>query len=357
VAAVCRALNSAIGERAFAGAGRALTMHAATGVKADGTQWSSVFNQNGGWGATRDGDADGGQKGITSNYMDLPVEAAERTIPALIMRKEYVPDSGGGGRFRGGPGSTTDAFFLEPSECYVSTNHIRSAPGDGTFGGRDGMSDAVWMWEPKSDGEPSARYLPLDDTPYHDSTPVAGRLDPDRLHPSPTGKFFHWGSRPVWATPAGAMWRSITAGGGGWGAPLTRAPAAVARDVRDGYVSVEGAARDYGVVVVGDPENDPEGVGVDEPATGALRAEARKTPPPAVELAHDGSTVATPVEPVERESVDAMCENCGSDDVARYPVLAEDGWTMVEKCQSCLHSVSRVPWRRLGYVPAIEDHL
>ena len=29
-------------------------------------------------------------------------------------------------------------------------------------------------------------------------------------------------------------------------------------DVRDGYVTIEGAARDYGVVVVGDPERDPK---------------------------------------------------------------------------------------------------
>ena len=43
------------------------------------------------------------------------------------------------------------------------------------------------------------------------------------------------------------------------------------RDVRDGYVTIEGAARDYGVVVVGDPDEDPEGLAVDEEATGRLR--------------------------------------------------------------------------------------
>jgi N-methylhydantoinase B len=44
-------------------------------------------------------------------------------------------------------------------------------------------------------------------------------------------------------------------------------------DVRDGYVSIVGAARDYGVVVVGDPELDPEALQVDSKATEALRDE------------------------------------------------------------------------------------
>ena len=40
-------------------------------------------------------------------------------------------------------------------------------------------------------------------------------------------------------------------GGGGWGDPLDRDPAAVLDDVWDEYVSVEGAFTDYGVVVTG----------------------------------------------------------------------------------------------------------
>jgi N-methylhydantoinase B len=46
----------------------------------------------------------------------------------------------------------------------------------------------------------------------------------------------------------------------------------VKRDVRDGYVTVEGAERDYGVVVRGDPEEDPEGLVLDLEATKRLRA-------------------------------------------------------------------------------------
>ena len=46
---------------------------------------------------------------------------------------------------------------------------------------------------------------------------------------------------------------------------------AVKRDVRDEYVSIEGARRDYGVCIVGDPANDPEGLRIDHEQTARLR--------------------------------------------------------------------------------------
>ena len=41
----------------------------------------------------------------------------------------------------------------------------------------------------------------------------------------------------------------VTGGGGGIGDPKTRDPEKVQADVRDGFVSVEGAMKDYGVNV------------------------------------------------------------------------------------------------------------
>jgi N-methylhydantoinase B len=45
---------------------------------------------------------------------------------------------------------------------------------------------------------------------------------------------------------AGEVVRILTGGGGGYGPPSERDPAAVARDVLEGYVSPAAAARDYG---------------------------------------------------------------------------------------------------------------
>ena len=71
-----------------------------------------------------------------------------------------------------------------------------------------------------------------------------------------------------------------SAGPGGWGDPLEREPARVARDVRNEFVSRRAAYEDYGVVFVGDS------LEVDETATAARRAAMRAargwTEPPAV---------------------------------------------------------------------------
>jgi N-methylhydantoinase B len=67
-------------------------------------------------------------------------------------------------------------------------------------------------------------------------------------------------------------------GGGGWGDPLMRDPAAVLEDVWDEYVSI-GAARDeYAVVMAGSVED--MDLALDLPATEALRAERRATDAP-----------------------------------------------------------------------------
>src|SRR3954469_25631012 len=62
-------------------------------------------------------------------------------------------------------------------------------------------------------------------------------------------------------------------GGGGWGDPLDRDPQAVLDDVLDEYVSVDGARRDYGVVLTG--SLDDLTLAIDEDATTARRAEMR----------------------------------------------------------------------------------
>jgi N-methylhydantoinase B len=62
-------------------------------------------------------------------------------------------------------------------------------------------------------------------------------------------------------------------GGGGWGDPLDRDSQAVLDDVLDEYVSIEGAARDYGVVLTGSLEDLT--LAVDETATEAARAARR----------------------------------------------------------------------------------
>jgi N-methylhydantoinase B len=65
-------------------------------------------------------------------------------------------------------------------------------------------------------------------------------------------------------------------GGGGYGDPLERDPEAVLLDVLNGYVSIEAAARDYGVVIRSTKRSDeqislPRHFSVDLAATEQLR--------------------------------------------------------------------------------------
>jgi len=46
---------------------------------------------------------------------------------------------------------------------------------------------------------------------------------------------------------------------------------------------------------------------------------------------------------VEREPVEGSCPECGAQELQRYPVLADNGWFDVVKCQACLASVERNP--------------
>ena len=70
----------------------------------------------------------------------------------------------------------------------------------------------------------------------------------------------------------GDLLRLMTCGGGGWGDPFTRDPMIVQQDVARGFVSVQGALTDYGVVL------DPLTLEINKVATEELRRIAPHTP-------------------------------------------------------------------------------
>ncbi len=149
-----------------------------------------------------------------------PVEGQERLCPVLTSQHAIITDSGGPGRWRGGcgvekGGTLTDAGRTVMSYC---CDRARSVTW-GMNGGLPSIPHGVWL-NPGQDGE---RFL---GAVFSNVSVVAG----DAF------------TRP-------------SAGGGGFGDPLDRDPEAVLEDVIDGYVSVERARMDYGVVV---DEVDPE---------------------------------------------------------------------------------------------------
>jgi N-methylhydantoinase B len=124
------------------------------------------------------------------------------------------PDSGGPGTFRGGLGATYEIELLEEqAEVFLFGERGRFPP-QGVAGGGPGALNV--FTHPGPDG------------PAH--PPMASKM---------VGLKIARGDRLRLDTP----------GGGGWGPPDRRDPAAVARDVAAGYVGAEAARRDYRVVL------------------------------------------------------------------------------------------------------------
>lgn len=275
ITAIFKALSPVLGENAVAGDYGSLSVHNANGASPDGTPWANAAQcggEHGPWGATKDGDGDSYTVILLLNNLDPATEAIEHDTPVVMLRKEATIDTGGPGYHRGGAATLRDTLWLTDANHYSSPFHTRHATGVGASGGVAGGLGGVWAFEPEA-AEVAERggLLPHAPDAYRGATPVAGLVDPETNAPDPNGRYAYFASQDVWRTRRGAMFRYLTNGGGGWGDPLTRETERVMHDVRDGYVSIEGARRDYGVVVLGDPEHDPEGLTVDEEATRALR--------------------------------------------------------------------------------------
>lgn len=132
-----------------------------------------------------------------SGFMTMPIEATELTGPVVVWRKELRPDSGGDGQYRGGLGQVIEIEALPGHEFEFSAMFDRI---DHAARGRDGG------------GPGAAGRLVLDDGTV---------LKPKGWQHVPEGR------RLVLHLP----------GGGGFGDPARRDPAAHANDLVRGHVT------------------------------------------------------------------------------------------------------------------------
>ena len=278
IQATIRALNPALGERAIAPPSWWIFLHHAQGRTASGDPWASLAVASSipaqAWGGTQEGDGDSNSLLFWANFMDNRIEPREAALPMIVLRHEPMRDTAGPGRHRGGAGVVTDIYWKHAGAHQGFATHIKRAQS-GAYGGGEGHLGGAWLLH--AEGAPAgAEAWPqaaMHDPLYRESVPITGKVDPS-THEVKTDGEYVFRTEPISAGP-GAIVRQVGCGAGGWGNPFDRAPDAVLRDVRDGYVSQAAAERAYGVVVVGDPEHDPEGLRIDERRTARLRSTAR----------------------------------------------------------------------------------
>lgn len=159
---------------------------------------------------------------------NLPVELEETKNPTVIECYELIQDSAGAGEFRGGLGVRRD-YRMEMKGHMISVLERCTAPAAGIFGG--------------GTAQPTQGVL---------ESSIYGNL---RITKTPSQPF-----------AAGDLISVRTGGGGGWGRANVRNICSVLQDVLDGYISIEAARTDYGVVI------NTSLMTIDETATRAARA-------------------------------------------------------------------------------------
>jgi N-methylhydantoinase B len=203
------------------------------GKRHSGAPWLTMIIRGGGLGASSR--MDGHQCAIfPANGANTPVEIFESDTPLIVEERSLIADSGGPGKQRGGLGRKMvirvpdDEFAPQaPTSIAVQAGRYRYAP-QGLF--RAGAGAGAQFIINDEAGDPSGLIL----------------------------------------CQSGDSIQFHSAGGGGYGNPLERDPEAVAADAFNGYVSIERAKADYGVVV------DPVSFKVKMEETQKLRAERGK---------------------------------------------------------------------------------
>jgi len=227
--AVFGALAGLLPDRVLAAGEGGNTLVIIGGQREDRSPYVFYELLSGTWGARPDRDGNDGLCNPANVASNIPIEQAESEYPVRVLQYGLLEDSGGAGRFRGGMGIVRE-WELLAGEAHLA---IRSDRRDhlpyGLYGGKSATG----------------------------SMNVLRHSDSDEVLPTMIST----------TMKAGEVIYHRQAGGGGFGDPLERGAEAVARDVKNGRVSLTKAEEAYGVIVEADT------FGVDVDCTRVLREE------------------------------------------------------------------------------------
>lgn len=176
-------------------------------------RYVSYESTKGGFGARPAKDGINGLASTVANMMNTPIEMLEMSFPLRVEEYALIPDSGGAGTWRGGLGVKRTWRILGRDSNSASCCERSVTPPFGLAGGLPGSPTRLTL---EQAGKPTER-LP---------------------------------SKGGFVAPADARVVMEAPGSGGYGPPAGRSRERLRDDLIDGYVTPEGARRDYGV----DPE-------------------------------------------------------------------------------------------------------
>jgi N-methylhydantoinase B len=233
--AINQALSAARPDRQMAPSG-CPHVFTVTGINPETNQfWSMIVVHMGALGARASKDGIDGLPPLlnaTPGYM-RNAEHYEWEYPVIYDDFAFRPDTAGPGKWRGGSGMVKHVTLNSDADLTVRAVDRCELSPRGVAGGKPG---GIGGWV-LNEGRPGEKRLPMKQTNLR-------IRKGDRL-------------------------TMYVSGGGGYGDPFERDPDLVGKDVRKGIVTVEGAARDYGVAVDASGRVDPA-------STGRLRKEKRK---------------------------------------------------------------------------------
>lgn len=176
------------------------------------TSFLHVEPTAGGWGAFSTND---GQSGMINNsngdFKNLPIEVFEEKYPFKINKYSLRNNSGGAGENRGGLGIVREYELLNDSNLSLWFERSKT-PAWGLFGGVSGMPPKVTIHSSEKGAETMLKV---------------------------NAKSLKHGDRVILET----------GGGGGFGKPSDRSLHNIIEDIKDGYIDINQAVKDYGVSV------------------------------------------------------------------------------------------------------------
>ncbi|MEW6623988.1 MAG: hydantoinase B/oxoprolinase family protein [Bacillota bacterium] len=207
------ALAKAKPERAMAACSGTMSLFTIGGIDPRTQRYYSyVETYGGGMGAVNNMDGMDGVHTNMTNTRNTPTEVIEIAYPLLVEKYGLIPESEGPGEFRGGLGLTREVVIVDhQAHVTLSTERSYTEPW-GLFGGKPGRHSLCML----------------------ENDPGNSVKLPARITTTITA-----GTKIIYQTP----------GAGGLGLPFKRDPEKVLMDVLNGFITIDRALKEYGVVI------------------------------------------------------------------------------------------------------------